>query len=210
MTDLPRHVLDAADVVAVSQLCLRERESRDLGLWERMADCFWPDARVKISWIDGTGEEFVAGSIDMAERGVRASHRLGPPAVRLHGDRAAAAFIGAIDIPTTVKGVDAYLSSTARFLYRAERRPGDLRVGRWGLSRFEAIYMRDELTPAVPGQAIVVAPEEVAGFRRAYRMLSYLLASNGYAVNHELPGEDRPETVKAILAETDAWLAGGD
>ena len=194
----------AADIVAVSQLCLAERESRDLGLWERMRDCFWPEARIKISWIDGSAEEFVDGSIDMARRGVLASHRLGPPAVRVNGDRATAAFIGAIDIPAEVKGVEVYLSSFARFLYRAERRDG-----RWRLMRFEAIYMRDEIAPAIPGQTVTIAPEEVAGFRRSYRMLSYLLASNGYDVNHALPGEDRPETVAAILAEADAWLAGG-
>jgi hypothetical protein len=30
---------DAADISAVSQLVLRERLSRDLGLWEQMRDC---------------------------------------------------------------------------------------------------------------------------------------------------------------------------
>jgi hypothetical protein len=203
-TALPQGILDAADIVAVGQLCLIERESRDLGLWDRMRACFWPDSRVRISWIDGTGEEFVDGSIDMAKRGVLASHRLGPPAVQLNGSRATAAFIGAIDIPATVKSVDCYLSSYARFLYRAEKRDD-----RWGLTRFEAIYMRDELAPAIPGQTLSIALEEVAGFRRSYRMLSYLLASQDYEVNHALPGEDRPETVKAILADADAWLAGG-
>jgi hypothetical protein len=38
-------------------------------------------------------------------------------------------------------------------------------------------------------------------------MLSYLLTAQGYAVNHALPGEDRPETVKAILDDVDAWRA---
>jgi len=35
---LPKAVLEAADVSAVSQLILRERLSRDLGLWEQMRD----------------------------------------------------------------------------------------------------------------------------------------------------------------------------
>jgi hypothetical protein len=207
MTSLPQSVLDAADITAVSQLCLIERESRDLQRWDRMRACFWPDSLVRISWFNGTGDKFVDGSIDMAKRKVLASHRLGPPAVRLNGNRATAAFIGAIDIPGVVKGVEIYLSSYARFLYRAEKRAGGGEP-RWGLTRFEAIYMRDEMAPAVPGQPLVVLPEEVAGFRRSYRMLSYLLTSEGYTVNGALPGEDRPETVKAILDDTDAWLAG--
>ena len=36
---LPKEVRDAADVSAVTQLILRERLSRDLGLWEQMRDC---------------------------------------------------------------------------------------------------------------------------------------------------------------------------
>ena len=40
---LPPAVLEAADVSAVTQLILRERLSRDLGLWEQMYDCFHDD-----------------------------------------------------------------------------------------------------------------------------------------------------------------------
>src|SRR6516165_12302215 len=47
MTDsLPQAVLEAADVSAVTQLILRERVSRDLGLWEQMRDCFHDDSVV--------------------------------------------------------------------------------------------------------------------------------------------------------------------
>jgi hypothetical protein len=48
---LPQAVLEAADVSAVSQLVLRERLSRDFGLWEQMRDCFHDDSVVRISWI---------------------------------------------------------------------------------------------------------------------------------------------------------------
>ena len=77
---------------------------------------------MRLSWFSGSGPDFVKGSIDMAKRGVLAKHRLGPVLVRLHGDRALATFSGIIDIPTTIGGVEALLSSHARFLYRAERR----------------------------------------------------------------------------------------
>jgi hypothetical protein len=59
-------------------LVLRERFSRDLGLWEQMRDCFHDDSVVRISWINASGPEFVRRSKEMAERNVQASHRLGP------------------------------------------------------------------------------------------------------------------------------------
>src|SRR5262249_7729800 len=60
---LPKAVLEAADVSAISQLVLRERFSRDHGLWEQMRDCFHDDSIVRISWIRASGPEFVRRSI---------------------------------------------------------------------------------------------------------------------------------------------------
>jgi hypothetical protein len=197
---IPQHVLDAADITAVTQLILAERESRDLGQWDRMRDCFHPDSLVRISWFTGNGYDFVAGSIDMAKRNVLAKHRLGPVLVRLGDDRAVASLSGIIDIPVTLDSVEAQLSSHARFLYRAERR-----AERWRIASFEAIYLRDELNAAIPGQVVPVSPADVAGFRPSYRMLSYVLTRQGYRVNHELPGEDRPESAAALLAELYRW-----
>lgn len=198
---LPQAVLDAADVSAITQLVLTERECRDLGRWEEMRDCFHPDSRVRLSWFTGSGPDFVTGSIDMARRGMLAKHRLGPVRVQLKGDRALASLVGAIDIPATVDGIELQLSSLARFLYRAERREG-----RWRLKSFDAIYLRDELHPAVPGQAVPVTAAQVAGYRSAYRMLSFVLANQGYAVNAELPGEDRPDLATALYRELYDWV----
>jgi SnoaL-like domain len=198
--DLPKAVLDAADISAITQLILRERESRDLGRWERMRECFWPESLVRVSWYSGNGAGFVDGSIDMARRGILAKHRLGPPLVNLNGDRAVASFAAIIDLPAKLQGVEMTLSSHARFLYRAERRNET-----WRLMGFDAIYMRDELTPSIPGQTITVRPEEVKNFRSTYRMLSYYLSSQGYEVNSNLAGEDRPELAAALNGELYGW-----
>jgi hypothetical protein len=203
MSPLPQAVLDAADVSAITQLVLTERASRDTADWDRMRDCFHADSRVRLSWFSGSGPDFVTGSIDMAKRGVLAKHRLGPVLVRLNGARALATFSGIIDIPTTLAGVEALLSSHARFLYRVERRDD-----RWRLFSFDAIYLRDEIAPAIFGQSLAVTAESVARFRKSYRLLSFVLTSQGYIVNNDLPGDDRPETVAAIMGEIEAWLAG--
>jgi SnoaL-like domain len=197
---LPKAVLEAADVSAVTQLILRERESRDVGRWERMRDCFWPESLVRVSWYRGNGAGFVDGSIDMARRGVLAKHRVTPILVNLNGNRAVAAMPGIIDLPVKMQGVELILSAHARFLYRAEKRNDD-----WKLMGFDAIYMRDELSPAIPGQAIVVNPEEVKAFRPTYRMLSYYLSSQGYNVDANLAGEDRPDLVAELNSELYGW-----
>ena len=198
--DLPKDIQDAADITAVTQLILRERESRDLARWDTMRDCFWPDSLVRVSWFQGSGPDFVTGSIDMARRGIPAKHRLGPILVTLAGHRAIASLHGIIDLPVVLKGVSATLATHARFLYRAEKRQDG-----WRVMGFDAIYMRDELILAFPGQIISIDPVELVAFRKSYRLLSYYLQAQKYAVNADLPGEDRPETSTKLFEESFRW-----
>jgi SnoaL-like domain len=193
-------VLEAADVSAVSQLILRERLSRDLGLWEQMRDCFHDDSVVRLSWIDASGPEFVRRSKEMAERNVKASHRLGPILVTLAGDRAIAQLGAVIDIPSKVRGIAVIFSSHARFLFRAERREQV-----WRLSGFDAIYQRDEITPVIPGQVVTIEPNELKNFRPSYQLLSFCLMSGGYQARKDLAGIDRPDLVDALTREVYAW-----
>jgi len=197
---LPQAVLEAADVSAVSQLVLRERLSRDLGLWEQMRDCFHDDSVVRISWISASGPEFVRRSKEMAERNVQASHRLGPILVTLAGDRAIAQFAAIIDIPFILKETEVMMSSHTRLLLRAERRESV-----WRLSGFDAVYLRDEIAPAIPGQIVKVDPEAVKAYRPTYRLLSYCLASGGFPVRNDLAGVDRPDLVDALIREIYGW-----
>jgi hypothetical protein len=197
---LPPAVLEATDVSAVSQLVLRERLGRDLGLWKQMRDCFHDDSVVRLSWINASGPEFVRRSKEMAERNVKASHRLGPILVTLAGDRAIAQLAGIIDIPFTLKGIEVMMSNYARFVFRAERRE---RV--WRLSGFDSIHQRDEITPLIPGQSVAVDPEAVKSFRPCCRLLSYCLASGGFPVRNDLAGVDRPDLVDALTSEIYSW-----
>ena len=102
--NLPKAVLDSADITAITQLIVRERESRDLARWQQMRDCFWPDSLVPVSWFQGNGADFVTGSIDMAKRGVPAKHRLAPILVTLSGTRAIASLTAIIDLPVNLQG----------------------------------------------------------------------------------------------------------
>jgi SnoaL-like domain len=193
-------VLEAADISAVTQLILRERLSRDLGLWEEMHGCYHDDSVVRLSWINASGPEFVRRSKEMAERNVKATHRLAPILVTLAGDRAIAQLSAVIDIPSKVRSVAVIFSSYARFLFRAERREQI-----WRLSGFDAIYQRDEITPVIPGQTVIIEPNELKNFRPSYPLLSFCLMSGGYQVRNDLAGIDRPDLVKALTGEIYAW-----
>jgi len=58
----------------------------------------------------------------------------------LAGDRAIAQLGAIVDIPFTLKGIEAMISSHARLLFRAERR-----AGVWRLSGLDAVYLRDKI-----------------------------------------------------------------
>jgi hypothetical protein len=193
-------VLDAADVSAVSQLIVRERLSRDLGLWEQMHDCYHEDSVVRLSWINASGPEFVRRSKDMAARNIKATHRLGPVLVTLAGDRAIAQLGGVIDIPSKVRGVAVIFSSYTHFLFRAERRHQV-----WRLSGFDVIYQRDEITPVIPGQTVIIEPQELKKFRSSYHLLAFCVMSAGFPVRDDLAGVDRPDLVEALTSEIYGW-----
>jgi len=199
-SDLPDAVLEAADVSAITQLIVRERTSRDTSQWDTMRDCFHPDSIVRISWFNGSGPEFVTGSIDMAKRGMFAKHRLAPVLVTLKGHRAIASLTAIIDIPRVVDDVELTLSAHVRFIYRAEKRDEV-----WRILSFECIYIRDELKPAIAGQAFQIDPSEVADFRSSYRNLAWCLVKTNYEVDQELPGEDQPETVQKLMQAVESW-----
>jgi hypothetical protein len=181
-------------------LVLRERLSRDFGLWEQMRDCSHDDSVVRISWINATGPEFVRRSKEMAERNVKASHRLGPILVTLASHRPIAQVRANIDIPFTLKGIEVMMSSHAHSLFRAERQREV-----WRLSGLDAVYLRDEIAPVMPGQTVAIDQEEVKAFRPTYRLLSYCLASGGFPVRNDLAGVDRPDLVDTLVREIYGW-----
>src|SRR5579872_1322204 len=191
---------ETADIVAVQQLILRERASRDLGLWEQMRDCFHEDSVVRLSWIDASSPEFVRRSKEMADRNVKATHKLGPILVTLSGERAIAQLGAVIEIPGKVRGVAVVVSTHARFIFRAERR-----AGAWRISGFDAIYQRDEISPVIPGQVVAIEPNELKNFRPSYQLLSFCLMSNGFKPRMDLAGIDRPDLVDAVTREIYGW-----
>lgn len=191
----------ATDITTITQLIVRERDSRDMGFWNRMLDCFHPDALIDISWIRGNPKEFVEGSRDMAARGMKATHTLGPVLVTANDTKAVATVVGSIDIPTVFEGKQFHLSAHCQMFYKVEKR-----LGEWRVLGFTAIYRHDELKPVVLGDVVRMPQELFDSFRAPYRHLAWSQHLLGYKVNMDLPGMDRPETVQAIYDSHYSWL----
>ncbi|MFD0059368.1 nuclear transport factor 2 family protein [Streptomyces sp. NPDC127168] len=198
----PSGATTATDVTAVAQLVLHERHARDRGWWNDMRRGFADDSGVRLSWFQGTGPDFVSASERMAERGDVSVHRLAPPVVDVNGDRALAVVPAGIEVRTDLDGVEADLVSYARLLYRAERRPDG-----WRIVALDPVYERDTLSACLPGTPLTVTAAELAGFRRPYRMLSYVLSRRGYTVAQDLYGDDRPGAVRALEQAAADWLS---
>ncbi|MFE6365704.1 nuclear transport factor 2 family protein [Streptomyces sp. NPDC057806] len=194
----------AADVALVTQVVLAERQGRDRGWWDLMADRYWPDSAVRLSWYDGNGAGFVAGSRAMAERGSVALHHMYAPVVHVRGARAYAEASTGLRFQVEVDGVRGELLSHTRLNYRLERRDQV-----WKILSLDAVYEYCTLTPSVPGQQIVVPVEELAAYRPSYALLAWNIARDGRTPGSEELGDDRPEELAAFYASVWEWLDAG-
>lgn len=193
---------EGGEAFTVVQVVLHERQGRDRGWWEQMRQCFWPDSTVRLSWYDGDGAGFVAGSQKMAEMGVVTTHQMFSPSVHLRGEKAHVEAPAAIRAPIVVDGVAGDLVSYARLNYRLERRSGE-----WRILSLDPIYEYATLALSVPGDRIRIPAEELAQFRASYALLAWETWRNGRQSNHDLLGDDRPDDVAAFYNELWGWLA---
>ncbi|WP_414168397.1 nuclear transport factor 2 family protein [Streptoverticillium reticulum] len=194
----------SSDVTEITQLVLHERQGRDRGWWDQERSCFAEDSHVHVSWFEGSGEDFVAGSQKMSGRGEAVVHRLSPPVVHVRGDRGLVELPALIEMRTVIDGVEADLAAAARLYYRVVRRDG-----RWLVLDLEGVYAHDTLTPTLPGTQLAIAPGDLAPLRPSYRFLAYVLSRRGYTIDPDFLGDDRPEEVARFYQDAHAWLNDG-
>jgi len=189
------------DVSAVTQVVLHERQGRDRAWWDQMLRCYWPDSTVRLSWYDGDGPGFVAGSKALTEQGLTTVHSMYAPVVHVRGAKAYVEASTAVRAALVVDGVCGDLVSYTRLNYRLERRDGD-----WRILSFDPIYEATTLTPSIPGQLIEIPADELGRFRSSYAILAWELARNGRTMSEGLLGDDQPEPVAAFYASVEEWL----
>ena len=189
-----------SDSEEITQLIMRERQGRDRAWWEQMRQTFWPDATLRLSWIDGSATDFVEGSRKMAAGASGAGHRLALPSIHIRDDRAVAEVSVTIQSRILIGGVETDLASYLRLLYRTEKRSQ-----RWGIVRMDAIYEADTMTPALPGQTVILDLKMLEGRRPSYRLLSYLLEQRGISVPNDLYGVDQPGPLVELYRSAFEW-----
>lgn len=193
---------DQLQCSAIDSLIQRERNARDAGRWDEMADCYHLDSRVEVSWFQGTGKEFAARSSAIAGGKVYTFHTMSPAVVTLNGDRALADTGCSIHGLTEVDGVEIDIVSHTHLLWRALKTDAG-----WLLAGMRAYYISDTLIPMDPGRVPLIDQDIFKGLRKSYRSIGYTMKRAGFDVRDDLPGVDRPETVQALRTQEQQWLA---
>lgn len=194
---------DGHDFSVITQVVLHERQGRDRGWWDQMEHAYWRDSTVRLSWYDGNGPGFVAGSKALRKQGMMTVHSMFAPVVHVRGNKAHVETSTAVRALLDVDGVRGDLVSYTRLNYRLERRNSE-----WRILSLDPIYENTTLTPAVPGERIDIPASELAKYRRSYAILAWELARNGRVLSEGLLGDDQPETVDAFYADVLKWLNG--
>lgn len=195
------------DYEALSHLVLWERQARVRRLQDELAACYWDDATVTTSWSSGSAAAYLHAGNHRAESSPDEViiNRSVAPLVHHHGGNRAY-----VELPTEsnhwirVHGEEAVWTSCMRLVYRCEKRQGV-----WKISDMTSIFEMDKLAPVVPGTDLHIDPADLQGLRRSYRWLSYVRIQAGGTVRDDLLGIDRPEEVRKVYEQDEAWIAEG-
>jgi hypothetical protein len=187
---------EPAELAEVARLILLERYFRDRGEWGRMRAAYIDSASIRVTWFRGQVDEFVARSQQWGS--ALSFHRLSNPIVCVVGARALAETPTQIEIRTEAESVAVDITISCRLLSRVVRTEAG-----WRLASLDAIYEKDAITPVVPGEMFAIERARLSAQRPSYRYLAYLA---GGRLATDLPGDDRPDLVKQLMADALTWL----
>lgn len=191
---------DWLDMTAIADLVQRERLWRDRDDWDAMRSAYTDDARLRVTWFEGTIDEYIQQSRDPVwdSASSQSKHRLSPTVVTLDGDRALAETTALVELRVEVDGVLVDLVISVRLLSRVVRTAEG-----WKLAGLDAIYEKDTMIPVHPADRLTVSARDTACYRGSYRFLAY---SAGGHLPDDIPGDDRPALVTALYDDAGAWL----
>ena len=178
---------------------------RDTRQWDLLRTCYWPGARVRTTWLDGTAEDFIEASIRSATNphAPLAQHALGGTTVRVNGDRALAETRMTILLRTEVAGGESDISAWGRFVDRLVCAQGE-----WRLVQRDPIHEKDRLDPVDPQANLKLDPTRLAAQPRAYRHIAYVQSLGGARITPDLIEHNSPAQ-QALYDACNHWLNRG-
>lgn len=188
------------DKQEIGELVQRWSLGRDQGRWDELAATYHPDARMTVSWFDGTGHDFVAASRARTANGAFNKHYLIGTVTTLRGERALAETNVFMVSQSILSGVEVNSQGYFRFLDQVERREGV-----WRLSRRTAVYERDSLVPLDPSASLDLDPAKLERVPKAYRYMGYRFVMASSAMRPDIMiGGSAAET--ALRVEYASWF----
>jgi len=197
-------LLDKFEIIEVSTVSFC---CRDTGDWDRLAQCFDPDAPITTSWFSGTAREFTAQSRTMMEGHHTTDtqrHMMANPRVTLNAHRAVCEYYLILHQGRTLDSYEFDFQTWSVTMDLFEKKGGQ-----WLICKRKMIYEKSRMDPRVPGSvpqsyydqldlSIYPAPVKFHCYRNH--------KSSGH-MPRNLILKGSPEE-KAARQEAERWLAG--
>lgn len=136
---------DVVDKFNIRELIEFERYCRDYKLWDEMRPLYHDDAKIVVSWMTGTPDEFVAGSKRMNASKAPAKHKVFDTVIWKNGNRAVAECITAIQIRCPMGDDTVDMSTHTRLHYHVEKRDGVYRATKSSMQMIPLSLSRSSL-----------------------------------------------------------------
>lgn len=182
----------------IKNLIESERYYRDNLHFDKMERTYSEESRVRITWYDGDGREFVRRS---SGQELGSKHKIHSTMIWLWKNKALAEMQCTLVGPREkVDGVEFDVKGYSRLLYKVQKENGV-----WKIKGFDCIYERDWMDP-VEGKSIPETAVSNKEKRESYKCLTDHLGRKGLDVTPELPGEDDLKTINALYDEASEWI----
>jgi hypothetical protein len=197
--------MDKFEIIEVSHTLLSSRDAPD---WNRLAQCFHPDARVTTSWFNGTAAEFAGQAKNMMDGHHPADtqrHIISNPRVTIKGHRAVNEYYVILYQGRTMDGYEFDFQTWSVTLDFFEKRNGA-----WRICKRANIYEKDRMDPHIPGSVPQSYYDslDLSRYPAAIRYHCYRNERSSGQTPKNLIVKGSPEE-KAFREEAGEWLAGG-
>lgn len=154
--------------------------------------------------IDG----FIAGSRKLTRDTISIMHDITPVTIQLNaaGTKALAESTGRIFGRYPHNGVDMVMTNFVRLFTQLEK----FETGEWKMCTLECLYMFELLAPSLPPSRDKPLDIDFSGLedaRRSYKAVTWHIGMLGGKIRDDLPGIDRPDSVKEVEDRNQAWIS---